>query len=193
MKQAQYGLKGIMAYPVTTDTDEAYVVGEAYALPEAQEHAAEIDIAEGDIYADDKVYYHVRDEKGATITLTLAELPLKLKAQVAGGEYDDTLKRYTFPDGSVRPTIALRNISQFVDNSGYHVEYATVCDVLAVEMSGNKVTRSDGVEINGVNIVMYSRKRNVDGNRVIEYDPTSQAELAAAEADFIAGVPAGTP
>lgn len=189
----QYGLKGLMAYPVTTDTDEAYAVGEGFAIPNAAEFGMEPDVAEGDIYADDGVYYHARKEKGANGTITVVELPLPLEEKLAGGTYDETLKKYEFKDGDTRPTLAFRTYSQFIDDSGYRVEYCAVCDVLAVEMQGNKVTRSDGVEVNGVNIVVYSKKRKVDGQRVLKYEPTNKAELDAAEADFIAGVPAPTP
>lgn len=188
MKFGLYGLKGLMAYPVTTDTETEYKVGAGFPLPEAMDLGADPDVAEGTIYADDKVYFHARNKKGATLTVTVAELPLELKKKVGGGEYDETLKKYTFPEGSVRPTLALRTYTGFVDNSGYRVEYATVCDVLEIEMSGNKVTRGDGVEVNGVNIVMYSRPRKVDGNRTLEYDAAGKAELDAVEADFIKGV-----
>ena len=183
-----YGLKGLMAYPVTTNTKTEYKVGTGFPLPEAMDLGSDSDVAEGTIYADDKVYHHARNKKGSTITVTVAELPLHLKQKVGGGVYDEDLKKYTFPDGSERPTLALRSYTGFVDNSGYRVEYATVCDVLEIEMSGNKVTRGDGVEVNGINIVMYSKSREVDGNATLEYDAADATELDAVEADFVTGV-----
>lgn len=187
-KSGQFGLRGLMAYPVLADTEETYKVGPGFALPEAQEFASDPDITEGDIYADDQIYYHAREEKGSSITMTLAELTLALRAMVENGEYDPTLKRYTFPKGTPRPTLAIRSISPFIDNSGYAIAYAAVVDILSVEMAGNKTTRADGVEINPVNIVGYSRFRKVDGVRVVEYMVNSEAEKDAAEADFIKGI-----
>jgi len=187
-KQAISGVKGLMAYPVMVDTEEEYKVGTGYKLPTVQEVSADADLAENTIHADDAVYFKAREERGATLTFTLAELPLELQAQVEGGSYDDILKKYTFPLGTPKPTLAFRNISHFVDNSGYRVEYAAVCDVLSVEYSGNKTTRGDNVEITPVNLIVYSKPRKVDGVRVVTYEPKDSAGLAAAEADFIAGV-----
>lgn len=190
---AQMGLKGLMLYPVTTDTEEAYAVDEGFSVPSAQSMGAELDLLEGQINADDTIYADISIEKGATMTVTLAELPLSLQAKIEGGVYDDTLKRYDFPEGTVRPTFAMREIIQFIKDEGWRVNYATHCEVLRVQMSGDGTTRGDSVEINAAQVLLYSKPRLCDGQRVIRYEPTTQAELAAAEADFIAGYPNTTP
>lgn len=187
---AQMGLKGIMFYPVEVDSEDAYEVGPGFAVPAAQSSGAELDLREGQIDADDTVYADISEEKGATYTLTLAELPLALQAKVEGGTYDPTLKRYDFPNGTTRPTFAVREIIQFIKNQGWRVNYATHCEVLRVQMAGDSNTRGDSVEINAAQVLLYSKPRLCDGQRVVKYEPADQAELAAAEADFIKGVTA---
>lgn len=187
---AQMGLKGLMFYPVTTDTDEAYAVGAGFAVPGAQASGTELDLLEGQITADDAVYADISVEKGATITLTLAELPLALQAKIEGGEYDPILKRYDFPSGTARPTFALREVIRFVKDQGSRINYATHCEVLRVQMAGEATTRGDSVEINAAQILLYSKPRLCDGQRVIRYEPATQTEFDAAEADFTKGVTA---
>lgn len=186
---AQSGLRGIMFYPVTKNSEEEYAVDPGFRVPCAQTSGEEIDLREGQIDADDAVYTKIREEKGATGTLTLAELPLALQEKIEGGTYDPTLKKYTFPEGTMRPTFAIREQIAFIKNQGWRVNYYPVCEILQIQMSGDKTTRGDGVEINAAQVVYYTKPRACDGQRVIRYEPLSQAELDAAEADFVAGVP----
>lgn len=100
------GFSGLTIFPITTNDEENYIVGEGIKVPSAQSLAKEEQANDEDILADDSIWDTDSDVTGEKITLTLAELSNELRAKLRGGTYDEETKTYSFKRGDVAPELA---------------------------------------------------------------------------------------
>lgn len=89
-KIALQGFDRVKLFPITSNTTEAYTVGEGETLPWVQSMTKDPDTSENTVYADDTVYLNVTNFNGLNIELTVAEMSLELWGKLGFGEYDAT-------------------------------------------------------------------------------------------------------
>lgn len=100
------GFSGLRIFPITTNTEESYIVGTMIKVPAAQSISKEEQSESEDILADDGIWDTDSDVTGEEVTITLAELSNELRAQLRGGTYDEETKIYSFKRGDVAPELA---------------------------------------------------------------------------------------
>lgn len=100
------GFSGLRIFPITTNTEESYIVGTMIKVPSAQSISKEEQSESEDILADDGIWDTDSDVTGEEVTITLAELSNELRAQLRGGTYDEETKIYSFKRGDVAPELA---------------------------------------------------------------------------------------
>ena len=100
------GFSGLRIFPITTNTEESYIVGTMIKVPAAQTLSKEEQTNDEDILADDGIWDTDSDVTGENVTITLAELSNELRAQLRGGNYDKETKTYSFKKGDVAPELA---------------------------------------------------------------------------------------
>lgn len=100
------GFSRLKLFPITENTEEAYAVGEGVSIPYVQSLSKDIESSETPIHADDDIYDTGLDITGEKFTLTLAQLPDELRAQLEGGTYDEETGEYDFATTDQAPEFA---------------------------------------------------------------------------------------
>lgn len=144
------GFSGLRIFPITTNTEESYIVGTMIKVPAAQKLSKEEQSKEEDIMADDGIWDTDSDVTGEEVTITLAELSNELRAQLRGGTYDEETKTYSFKRGDVAPELACSYRGLLADGTyrmfkQYRFKVSKIKMDLETKGSGNK----SGVEITG--------------------------------------------
>lgn len=144
------GFSGLRIFPITTNTEESYIVGTVIKVPGAQKMSKEEQSEEEDIIADDGIWDTDSDVTGEEVTITLAELSNELRAQLRGGTYDEETKIYSFKKGDVAPELACSYRGLLADGTyrmwkQYRFKVSKVKMDLETKGNGNKA----GVEITG--------------------------------------------
>ena len=144
------GFSGLRIFPITTNTEESYIVGTAIKVPAAQKMSKEEQSEEEDIIADDGIWDTDSDVTGEEVTITLAELSNELRAELRGGTYDEETKIYSFKKGDVAPELACSYRGLLADGTyrmwkQYRFKVSKVKMDLETKGNGNKA----GVEITG--------------------------------------------
>ena len=144
------GFSGLKIFPITTNTEESYIVGEMIKIPSAQSLSKEEQANEEDIFADDGVWDTDSDVTGENVTIGLVELSNELRAQLRGGTYDEQTKTYSFKRGDVAPELACSYRGLLADGTyrmwkQYRFKVSTVKMDLNTKGSGTRA----GVEITG--------------------------------------------
>lgn len=106
-KKALKGFSGLRIFPVTKNDGTGYTVGAAIVISGAQSFSRSPETSEWKVYADDGIYDSGSDWQGDKVTIQLAELPLSVKKNFEGGDYDDATGTYTFKSSSQAPELAL--------------------------------------------------------------------------------------
>lgn len=106
-KQSLKGFSGLVLFLVTANNSSTYTVGTKIPVSGAQSFTRDPQKSEWKVFADDGIYDSGSDWQGDKVTITLAELPLDLKKNFEGGDYNATSKVYTFKSTSQAPEIAL--------------------------------------------------------------------------------------
>ena len=143
------GFSGLRIFPITTNTEESYIVEKMIKVPAAQKLSKEEQSESEDILADDEVWDTDSDVTGEEVTITLAELSNELRAKLRGGTYDEPTKTYSFKKGDVAPELACSYRGLLADGTyrmwkQYRFKVSTV--KMDLETKGNSKT---GVEITG--------------------------------------------
>ena len=143
------GFSGLRIFPITSNTEEEYIVGEMVKVPSAQTLSKEEQTNEEDILADDGIWDTDSDVTGENVTITLAELSNELRAQLRGGNYDEESKTYSFSKGDVAPELACSYRGLLADGTyrmfkQYRFKVATV--KMDLQTKGNS---KQSVEITG--------------------------------------------
>ena len=144
------GFSRFSIFPITTNTEESYIVGTKIKVPSAQSLSKEEQANEEDIFADDEVWDTDSDVTGENVTFTLVELSNELRAQLRGGTYDEETKTYSFKKGDVAPELACSYCGLLADGTyrmwkQYRFKVSTVKMDLNTKGNGNRA----GVEITG--------------------------------------------
>ena len=79
------GFSGLRVFPITTNTEESYIVGTMIKVPSAQSLSKEEQSESEDIFADDGIWDTDTDVTGEEVTIGLVELSNELRAQLRGG------------------------------------------------------------------------------------------------------------
>ena len=106
-KKALKGFSGLQIAPVTQNDLLAYITGELVAVVGAQSMTRDPQTSEWSIDADDGVYDSGTDWTGDNVTITLAELPLAMRATLGGSNYDEVSGEYTFKSIDQAPEFAM--------------------------------------------------------------------------------------
>lgn len=126
---AKKGLKGfanLRVFPVTTNNDTTYAVGEKVLIPSVVSGTTDLSVQDYTLYADDGIYDSGSDFQSATLEVVVQELPLELHATLDGAEYDEETGVYAWGPGVVSPELAL-GFSALMRNGGYlMVQYYSV-------------------------------------------------------------------
>lgn len=143
------GFSGLRIFPITTNTEESYIVGIMIKVPAAQKLSKEEQAESEDILADDGIWDTDSDVTGEEVTITLAELSNELRAKLRGGKYSEETKIYSFSKGDVAPELACSFRGLLADGTYrmwkyYRFKVSTV--KMDLETKGNSKT---GVEITG--------------------------------------------
>ena len=102
-KKALQGFSRLKLFPVIENTAGKYAVGQGFDLPNAQSMTKDTDSTESKIYADDMLYLNMKSWNGLNVTITLAEMELKMMADLGFGTYDDKTKTLKWnPQGKNR-------------------------------------------------------------------------------------------
>lgn len=144
------GFSWLRIFPITTNTEEEYIVGEMVKIPAAQKMSKEEQSEEEDIMADDEIWDTDSDVTGEEVTITLAELTNELRAKLRGGTYDEKTKTYSFKKGDVAPELACAYRGLLADGTyrmwkQYRFKVSKIKMDLETKGNGNK----SGVEITG--------------------------------------------
>ena len=144
------GFSGLRIFPITTNTEESYIVGEIIKVPAAQKLSKEEQSESEDILADDGIWDTDSDVTGEEVTITLAELSNELRAKLRGGTYDEQSKTYSFKKGDVAPELACSYRGLLADGTyrmwkQYRFKVSKIKMDLETKGNGNK----GGVEITG--------------------------------------------
>ena len=143
------GFSGLRIFPITSNTEEEYIVGEMVKVPSAQKLSKEEQAESEDILADDGIWDTDSDVTGEEVTITLAELSNELRAQLRGGTYDEETKTYSFKKGDVAPELACAYRGLLADGTyrmwkQYRFKVSKI--KMDLETKGNS---KSGVEITG--------------------------------------------
>ena len=145
------GCRGVSLFPVLVNSTEAYAVGARIPLNEVMEMTKEADTNEIDIHADDRLYASVKTWLGMNATITVAELPLHMMAELGFGTYDaaaNTLKWN--PQGrNLEFAVTLR--SPMLDG-GYRMYKLYSFTVSEIRESGLR-TRGNNTQVNTHQII----------------------------------------
>jgi phi13 family phage major tail protein len=171
-KKALKGFSGLKIYPVTKNDGTGYTVGTAVAVSGAQSFSRSPETSDWKIYADDGIYDSGSDWQGDKVTLELAELPLEIKKNFEGGEYDEATGVYTFKSSSQAPELALSFKCLQSDGSWLMKKYFSF---KASSLKDEHKTKGEGNDI-----TPYSIEGTIM-NKVI--DQTVKKEKIAATAD----------
>lgn len=144
------GFSGLRIFPITTNTEESYIVGDMIKVPAAQKMSKEEQSEEEDIMADDSVWDTDTDVIGEEVTITLAELDNELRSHLRGGTYDKETKTYSFKKGDVAPELACSYRGLLADGTyrmwkQYRFKVSKIKMDLETKGNGNK----SGVEVTG--------------------------------------------
>lgn len=144
------GFSGLRIFPITTNTEEEYIVGEMIKVPSAQSLSKEEQSESEDIFADDGIWDTDTDVTGEEVTITLVELSNELRAQLRGGTYNKETKTYSFKRGDVSTELACTYRGLLADGTYrmwkyYRFKVSSVKMDLNTKGSGNRA----GVEITG--------------------------------------------
>lgn len=144
------GFSGLRIFPITTNTEESYIVGTMIKVPAAQTMSKDEQSESEDILADDGIWDTDSDVTGEEVTIRLAELSNELRAQLRGGTYDEETKIYSFKRGDVAPELACAYRGLLADGTyrmwkQYRFKVSTVKMDLETKGNGNRA----GVEITG--------------------------------------------
>ena len=164
------GFSGLRIFPITTNTEESYIVGTMIKVPAAQSISKEEQSESEDILADDGIWDTDSDVTGEEVTITLAELSNELRAQLRGGTYDEETKIYSFKRGDVAPELACSYRGLLADGTyrmfkQYRFKVSTI--KMDLETKGNS---KKSVEITGKFLdracdgKFYDIKDTVEGN-----------------------------
>ena len=143
------GFSGLRIFPITTNTEESYIVGEMIKVPAAQKLSKEEQSESEDILADDGIWDTDSDVTGEEVTITLAELSNELRAKLRGGTYDEQSKTYSFKKGDVAPELACSYRGLLADGTyrmWKHYRFKVSKVKMDLETKGNS---KSGVEITG--------------------------------------------
>lgn len=143
------GFSGLRIFPITTNTEESYIVGNMIKVPGAQTLSKEEQSESEDILADDGIWDTDADVTGEDVTITLAELSNELRAQLRGGKYNEETKIYSFSKGDVAPELACAYRALLADGTyrmfkQYRFKVATI--KMDLQTKGNS---KQSVEITG--------------------------------------------
>ena len=144
------GFSGLRVFPITTNTEESYIVGTMIKVPSAQSLSKEEQSESEDIFADDGIWDTDTDVTGEEVTIGLVELSNELRAQLRGGTYSEETKTYSFKRGDVAPELACAYRGLLADGTyrmfkNYRFKVSSVKMDLNTKGSGNRA----GVEITG--------------------------------------------
>lgn len=144
------GFSGLRVFPITTNTEESYIVGTMIKVPSAQSLSKEEQSESEDIFADDGIWDTDTDVTGEEVTIGLVELSNELRAQLRGGTYNEETKTYSFKRGDVAPELACAYRGLLADGTyrmfkNYRFKVSSVKMDLNTKGSGNRA----GVEITG--------------------------------------------
>lgn len=107
VKKALRGLADLRIFPVTSNTADSYAVGTGISVAGVQEFTSTKEVEDWKVYADDGIYDSGSTWQGNSFTLTLAGLPLELRADFEGGVYDEETGEYSYLSTTEAPEIAL--------------------------------------------------------------------------------------
>lgn len=165
------GFSGLRIFPITTNTEESYIVGTMIKVPAAQSLSKEEQSESEDILADDSIWDTDSDVTGEEVTITLAELDNELRAKLRGGTYDEETKTYSFKRGDVAPELAC-SYRGLLANGTYrmwkHYRFKVSKVKMDLETKGNS---KKSVEITGKFLdracdgKFYDIKDTEDGNK----------------------------
>ncbi|KGE20628.1 major tail protein [Paenibacillus wynnii] len=145
------GFKNLKLFPITKNDATGYTAGVAVPVSGAQTCSMEPDSSDWSINADDSVYEAGTDLNGFNFTLTLAELPLEIRAHFEGGTYDTTSKVYSFHADNVAPEIgisfqALTSDGNYRMFKVYALRCSAIADAVNTKGTGDSAT---AIEIKG--------------------------------------------
>ena len=145
------GFSRFTIFPITENTMEKYIVGNAVRIPSAQTLSKDPDTNEENIYADDEVWDVDKTVNGENFTLTLKELPNDLREKLEGGKYNAETKEYDFSTTDAAPEFACTYRGLLADGT-YRMFRQYRCKVKTVKMDlETKGNNNNGsVEISGM-------------------------------------------
>lgn len=144
------GFSGLRIFPIVTNTEEEYLVGEMVKIKGSQKLSKEEQVETEDILADDGIWDTDTDVTGEEVTITLAELDNELRAKLRGGTYNPETKIYSFKRGDVAPELACAYRALLADGT-YRMYKQYRFKVSTIKMDLNTKGNGDrsGVEITG--------------------------------------------
>ena len=144
------GFSGLRIFPITTNTEESYIVGDMIKVPAAQKMSKEEQSEEEDIMADDSVWDTDTDVIGEEVTITLAELDNELRSHLRGGTYDKETKTYSFKKGDVAPELACSYRGLLADGT-YRMwkQYRFKVSKIKMDLETKGNSNKSGVEVTG--------------------------------------------
>ncbi|HNZ62772.1 MAG TPA: hypothetical protein PKH23_00340 [Bacillota bacterium] len=158
-KKALKGLREINLFPVVTNTEDGYSVGEILRLPAAQQLTRDDQTDEYTIYADDGVYDSGTDYKYSDITITVAELALDTEAKLTGGLYAEPDGIYSARNLDEAPEYALAYAALY--KGGYRLFRHPVAKLMNVKV--DHATKGEGNEIAPYVLTFRVYHRKIDG------------------------------
>ncbi len=158
-KKALKGLKAGSLFPVVSNTDEAYSVGEKVRLRALQSLTKADEKEEFIIYADDETYDSGSDYKYTNIDVSVAELDPSIEAQLTGGSFDETENVYSAKSTDVAPEFALA-YAALMASGGYRMFIHPVVKLMSITVDHS--TKGDSNEIAGYTLGFRSMARKID-------------------------------
>lgn len=143
------GFSRFKLFPITENTEKKYTVGEGVSIPYVQSLAKDIDSSENPIYADDDIFDTGLEINGENFTLTLAQLPDELRANLEGGTYNEETGEYDFATTDQAPEFAC-TYRGLLSNGNYKMfrQYRAKVSKIKVDLNtkGNGTNSSVSVE-----------------------------------------------
>lgn len=168
------GFKGLRLFPVTKNEADGYTVGQMVRVNGGQSLSMEPDSEEWSIQADDGVYESGTDLNGYNFKLTLAELPLEIRALFEGGEYDETTGTYSFYADTVAPEIGI-SFQALTSDKNYRMYKIFALRCSAITDAAN--TKGGGNSSTPIEITGKVTQRKTDNKVKDMKDSTTAADL----------------
>lgn len=160
-KIALQGFSRLSLFPVITNTVDEYEVGARFAVPNVQSMTKDPDTTTETIYADDAVYLELTAWNGLNSVITIAEMTLKMMADLGFGTYDEETQELKWnPQGQSREFAA--SFACLQANGEFRMFKMYSFTVSAVTESGI-ATKGGGGGINAYQLEGMFTARKIDG------------------------------